>query len=274
MIFDNTILLSDIDGTLSGYDRKIVPANRDAIRYYTQNGGRFGVATGRTAHSAKRMIADIDVNCPCLVVNGGGIYDPARDEMLFACYLDHAAARLFNAVTDQVPGVGIEINNNGVLQCIRYSDRSREHIMYECGEFTQYTLADLPDDSRWFKALFTGKPEEIDRVEAICHELVTDRDPYYVIRSEPTLFEVLPTEANKGKSLVRLARMLSVPIENVFAIGDYYNDIDLLAAAGCSAAVGGAPQAVCAVTDYVTCPCQDGAVADFIAYIEQTINRR
>lgn len=273
MIFDGIVLLSDIDGTLATYDRVILPKNIEAIQYFTQNGGRFGVATGRTARSAARMISQINVNCPCLVVNGGGIYDPVEDKMLFSCYLDHSASRIFHKIIEKVPNIGVEINNNGVLQCVKYSPRSYEHVMYELGEFTQYTLLDIPENANWFKALFTGTPKEIDQVEILCRDLVRDEDPYYVIRSEPTLFELLPKEAKKGSSLVRLANILQVPIENMYAIGDYYNDLDLLSAAGFSAAVKGAPQEVIAVTDYVTCPCEEGAVADFISFIERRLKK-
>lgn len=269
MKFDGIVLLSDIDGTLATYDRTIVPANREAIRYFTENGGRFGVATGRTARSAKRITADLTINCPCPVVNGGGIYDMISDTMLFSCFLDHSAVRLFEPVAEAVPGVGIEINVNGRLQCIRYSDRSREHVTYELGSFTQYRLEQIPPDNCWYKALFTGTPEEIDAVEALCNSLIGPKDPYYAIRTESTLFEILPVEATKGKAVVRLSELLHIPVSQIYAIGDYYNDIDFLSAAGCSAAVAGAPPEVLAVTDYTACSCEEGAVADFIRFIEQ-----
>ena len=271
MIFDGIVLLSDIDGTLSTYERKIPQNNIDAIQYFTQNGGRFGVATGRTAFSAGKMIRHLAVNCPCIAVNGGAIYDYQTEQLLFAAYLDHSAAKLFAPVTKAVPGVGIEINVDGVLHCIQYSDRSKEHIMYERGEFTQYTFNDIPQNANWFKALFAASPEEIDKVEQLCSQLIEESDPFYVIRSEPTLFEILPKEASKGEGVRRLSEILSVPVANIYAIGDYYNDIDFLKAAGYSAAVSGAPKEVIAVTDTTVCSCNEGAIADFIRLIEQKI---
>ena len=271
MIFDGIVLLSDIDGTLATYDRTIPQVNLDALKYFTQNGGRFGIATGRTARSAQKMMENLPVNCPCIVVNGGGIYDPATDEMLFSCYLDHRALDLVFQIVASVQSVGVEINVDGILHCIKYSPRSEEHVRYELGSFTQYTLDDIPSDSNWYKALITGTPEEINQVEHLCGRIIPDGAPFYVIRSEPTLFEILPKEATKGEGVRRVSEYLGVPIQNIYAIGDFYNDIDLLKAAGYSAAVGGAPQEVIAVTDYITCSCEGGAVADFITYIEQKI---
>ncbi|MBR4868005.1 MAG: HAD family hydrolase [Clostridia bacterium] len=271
MIFDGIVLLSDIDGTLSTYERKIPQENIDAIEYFTKNGGRFGVATGRTAYSAGKMIRNLAVNCPCIAVNGGAIYDYQTQQLLFAAYLDHRATKLFTPVIDAVPGIGIEINVDGVLHCIKYSDRSREHIMYERGEFTQYALQDIPTNANWFKALFAATPKEIDKVEQLCNQIIGEDDPFYVIRTEPTLFEILPKDATKGEGVRRLSKLLSIPIENIYAIGDYYNDIDFLQAAGYSAAVSGAPKEVIAVTDTTVCSCNDGAIADFIRLIEQKI---
>ena len=271
MIFDGIVLLSDIDGTLATYDRTIPQKNIDVLNYFTQNGGRFGIATGRTARSAKKMMKNLPVNCPCIVVNGGGIYDPIADQMLYSCYLDHRALDLVFQIVAAEQGVGVEINVEGILHCVKYSPRSEEHVRYELGTFAQYTMDDIPDDSNWYKALITGTSEEIDRVELLCRKILPDGAPFYVIRSEPTLFEILPKEATKGEGVYRVANHLSVPIENIYAIGDYYNDIDLLKAAGYSAAVCGAPKEVIAVTDYTTCSCEAGAVADFIMYIEQKI---
>jgi len=271
MIFDGIVLLSDIDGTLATYDRVIQPKNIDAVRYFTENGGMFAVATGRTAHSARHMISQLSVNCPCITVNGAAIYDYVHEKMLHVTYLNHAATVLFEPIIQRYPEVGIEINVDGILKCVRYSVRSEEHIIYELGEFTQYSMEDIDKDSKWFKILFTGSKKLIDCVEELGKQLLTDDAPYYLVRSEPTLFEILPKGATKGDGVRFLSEYLSIPITNIYAIGDFYNDIEFLKAAGFSAAVKDAPDEVLAVTDYTTCSCQDGAVADFITFIEQKI---
>ena len=186
MIFDGIVLLSDIDGTLATYERKIPQKNKDAIAYFTENGGKFGIATGRTGHSARKMASQVAVNCPCLVVNGGVIFDYKKDVPLFSCYLDHCVTAFFHKIIEKIPNIGIEINNNGVLQCVKYSSHSYAHVMYEFGDFVQYTMDDIPKDSKWLKVLFTGDPEEIDRLTELCKELIAPNAPYYVVRSEKT----------------------------------------------------------------------------------------
>ena len=45
--FDGLLLASDFDDTLYGLDLRIPERNLEAIRYFTGEGGRFAVATGR-----------------------------------------------------------------------------------------------------------------------------------------------------------------------------------------------------------------------------------
>ena len=41
--FDGYLILSDMDGTLLGDDREISQQNREAVAYFTKNGGRFAL---------------------------------------------------------------------------------------------------------------------------------------------------------------------------------------------------------------------------------------
>ena len=58
------------------------------------------------------------------------------------------------------------------------------------------------------------------------------------------------------------------------AIGDFYNDVPMLRAAGISATVGDANDDIKELVDFVGGRCLDGAVADFIEYIENTVKEK
>ena len=57
-------------------------------------------------------------------------------------------------------------------------------------------------------------------------------------------------------------------MQNTAGIGDYYNDIDMLKAVGHSACCKQAPEQLHKMSEYVACHCNEGAVADFLDYIE------
>ena len=53
---------------------------------------------------------------------------------------------------------------------------------------------------------------------------------------------MLPEGSNKGETLGVLARMLKIALDKTFAIGDYYNDRELVRKAGCGALAANAPK--------------------------------
>ena len=70
-------------------------------------------------------------------------------------------------------------------------------------------------------------------------------------------YEIMPEGVSKGQALKDLCRYLKIPVENTIAIGDYFNDIELLQAAGRSVAVQNAPGEVQLVADEITSACLD-----------------
>jgi len=69
---------------------------------------------------------------------------------------------------------------------------------------------------------------------------------------------LVDAETNKGHGLREAAKLLDIKPENVVAIGDNFNDLDMFAAAGYSIAVGNAPEAVKAQVNYA-CGARFGA---------------
>ena len=273
LIFENTLLFSDIDGTLCTYDKKIPKRNLDAINRFKLLGGRFSVCTGRSALSLRRAVDVSVLNFPAIIFNGGGIYDYSKDEYIKDSSLSVDVTPFINEIFEKYPGVGLEVNVDNVLYCVKYSERSGRHILTENSEFKLYDMSDLPK-GRYKKVLFTGDSGDIDRLSADFLKRNDDGNDYYFLRSEPGLFELLPKDAKKGIAIKEISKMYRIPIGNIYAIGDYYNDATMLKAAGCSCAVFGAPAEITDIADYVSCPCNEGAVADFIDFIERRIRKQ
>ena len=63
---------------------------------------------------------------------------------------------------------------------------------------------------------------------------------------------MLAPEVSKGKALRALASHLGISLTEIMAIGDGTNDISLLDSVGLAIAMGGAPDKLKAVADYIT----------------------
>ena len=88
------------------------------------------------------------------------------------------------------------------------------------------------------------------------------------IRSERTLFEILPKGIGKGKAVEKLAEHLGLDICKTVAIGDYNNDISMFRAAGLGVAVSNACPDALAAADCITVSNEEHAVAKVIEDIE------
>lgn len=106
----------------------------------------------------------------------------------------------------------------------------------------------------------SGKPIERlnligpkEKIQEFLHRHnATLQENYYTIINEPTVFEVLHPESGKGKALKRLADILGLKKEEIMAIGDNANDVEMLETAGVSVAMGNGTPEVKAVSDFVT----------------------
>jgi len=87
-------------------------------------------------------------------------------------------------------------------------------------------------------------------------------------RPDPFSLQATHPQASKGLGLAYLARHLGIPREAVMAIGDYDNDVDMVAWAGLGVAVGNASPRLLAVADEIVPPFdEEGAAVAIERYI-------
>ncbi|SHI01831.1 hypothetical protein SAMN02745823_01932 [Sporobacter termitidis DSM 10068] len=258
------LLVTDLDGTLVTGKGAIPERNIAAIERFTGKGGRFAFATGRSVLGCEKFAARVPTNTPSIVYNGGGIYDFGEKKLLWSEFLPRDYDRIIKDVKTAFPDVGIEIYSGGHVYYINKNKYTKEHVAFQGITATDRDLDDMPADCN--KILFCG---ETDRLRALsAHvEAMGNAGCVYVF-SGPIYYEVLPEGISKGTTLKILAGLTGIGHDKIMSIGDYYNDLELLAASALSAAPSGAPDEVKSVADVVVCPCEDGAVADFIEYLE------
>ncbi|MBI1258806.1 MAG: HAD-IIB family hydrolase, partial [Chloroflexi bacterium] len=77
----------------------------------------------------------------------------------------------------------------------------------------------------------------------------------------PWMVEILPPGTSKGVALKQLLKDMKVNPENILAVGDAENDIEMLQLAGIGVAMGQAAQNVKDAADWVTTTCDEDGVA-------------
>lgn len=265
--FDGVLICTDLDGTLLKNDKSISKENRAAIEYFKAEGGYFTFITGRMPYYASDFYHAIKPNAPVGCINGGGLYDFAKQEYIWKQVLPREAAELVRAVDEALPTVGFQVSafyrsyfckDNNTM--VRFRQTTRQPDL-------RGNYAAIPEPMA--KVLFgTDVEEEIRQVERILrgHPLAENFD---FIRSEKALFEILPKGIGKGNAITKLAEHLDLDMNKTIAIGDYNNDISMFHAAKVGVAVANACPDALAAADHITVSNEEHAVAQIICDLEQ-----
>lgn len=271
-LFDGCLLACDVDGTLLTNDY-LPERNIEKIKYFVSEGGIFSLATGRTAGAVSAVTDKIDCISASVVANGSMIFDFQNDTAIYELSVPDSDKPIVKAVLDGCKTVGIEAHCGKRVLVLQKSGETDDHEKYE--NLDAFSL-DYDDALRynWNKVIYLFANEDESRVvkqiisrfehssQFVDTSAVIDgRRRYY--------FEHVPKGVSKAATLRLLCEKLNVKKGCCFAIGDYYNDLEMLKTADISAALADSPQDVKSVADTVVCDVKNGAVADFIDYLTE-----
>ncbi|MBQ1988611.1 MAG: HAD-IIB family hydrolase [Clostridia bacterium] len=275
-IFENCILASDIDNTLVA-DGYINPRNVEKIDYFIKEGGIFSLATGRGAGAISIVLDTLKDVTISIVANGCLIYDYKNKKPLYEACISKEDYKVADFVCNCGLNVGCEIHCGADAYTLKRTSEVDDHQRYEDFTAEDKTYAEL-SAFNWNKVIFMFDSFE-DRTKL---EKMLENESFSCDFIETTVeldgrarpyFEVVPKGISKATAIIKLAEILNAPKGNIFAIGDYYNDLEMLKAADISAVTADSPEDIKEIADYITVSCKDGAVADFIDYLTNKFMR-
>lgn len=262
---EETLLLSDLDGTLFQSDGAVSRENREAIEAYIAAGGMFAIATGRDPHNALTFIGDLPQNAPAVVINGCGVFDFARDEFLHGWHLDmeRITPYLYELMA-AFPDMELQAYTDiGIRYCTpRETANAQLMAMHEPCVFT--TLEALA--GRSFFKFFLYAPEE--RETALMAHLRAGEEAG-LFRHVPgttdvggaiTYHEMLPRDVSKGTAVRYLRQLPALRGRTILAVGDFWNDYELLEEADIAVAPANAIDEIKAICRFTTVSHNDHAI--------------
>jgi Cof subfamily protein (haloacid dehalogenase superfamily) len=261
---EGILLISDMDGTLITKDFHLPKRNAIAIERFIKKGGSFSVATGRPEYALVKYLDTVKLNAPAIVYNGSVIYDINTNKTVWYACLPQILRKTLKIIMDEFTDIGVEIYAKGCVYIVRQNEWTKNHVI---NESLNHKITDVESTPiEWYKLLFACDNKRLQEVYEFTKTQVFDG--FYFVFTNVMFLEVLPVGVSKGSALQKLAEMLGIMHNNIVAIGDYYNDIEILTAAGLGVVVKGAPDEVLAVANLTVGSCECGAVADTIEYLE------
>ncbi len=267
------LVVLDIDGTIAGEDNQVSPAVKDAVKAVQAKGIPVAIATGRMYCSALRFHQAIGSTLPLASYQGALIKDPSTDETHQHLPVSREAATRLLDYFDQVDQ---QMESNHPLSVHFYiEDRlyvreiSEETQAYaERSGITPIAVGDL-------RTTLDREPTKIlalsEDTRLIDHVLFSLRQRYtpaelYFTKSVATFFEAANPQVNKGAAVKYFAEtMLGLDPSQVMAVGDNFNDVEMLSYAGVGVAMGNAPPEVQAFANWIAPDVEQDGVAAAIA---------
>lgn len=257
-------LVSDLDGTIVPISGIVSQKNIDAINKFQQLGGSFAVATGRSPNAAKNILETLGVDGIIIANNGALIYDIKNQKSLWCKYLNESYKKVVAYAKKNYPNVGIElITDKSEYFIASKNERTSEIVRGSSFSSNYVEEKDYPNNC--CKVLFVPNEDEFRPfVEDMLKQGFSNME---FVESGGNCFEMMAGGISKGYPFERLVGFYGKELANSAAIGDFYNDIEMLEKAAIGAAVGNAVDEAKKVANIIVKSCEEDGLADFIDYL-------
>lgn len=268
--YSEWLIVSDIDGTLNNKLRRTPRVNIEAIDSFVHGyKGHFTLASARSVPSMRPHYLNLpDVKTPAIILNGAGIYDYQKEEMMWFNPIKESAVEIIREAMKKFPFLEVGVFCSDMIYLVRPRIMSEVMMMIDRLPFKRFRTIDDVPKGNWGKVICFCPFGQTKTIRKFFSERIGEE--HYIIDTGPVSFDLVDKNTNKGYAVGVLSSMLGIDKENISAIGDYYNDWDMLKSVSHPACAGQAPEDIKKICEFVACHCNKGAVADLINYIKKT----
>lgn len=253
---NNYQLLSlDMDGTLLNSAKQIPPETTAAIQELMKRGVEVVVGTGRGLAELADYRDALKGMHYGLLVSGGLLYDFQQEKPLTLHALSlEQCQRLLEAAAKEDAMVHILTVHNSA---------AREQDIFHMDDFSMGVYQDMYericDRQENLAHYIQEHAGEILKIN-LYHRSTASRERsrerlaglgMNLVLAERTGLEASPAGITKASGLKELCELLSIPLVATVAVGDAPNDLEILQAAGLSAAMGNADDSIKEICDVV-----------------------
>ena len=265
------LIVIDIDGTLLTPEGSITACSLEAVQAAQQARIAVTLATARRYCNTAMIANELALKTPLIVYDGAIIIQHPHTAILHK--------HLLPACVGQ-QAVDILIRHN-IQPVVHPFNGTQEEIWTGPSAFdnpwvdTYFASAPMQVHRMPFETLCTGHPDPIRVVAFASEEIIHTLLPEVVaLECSWTItrrgnygsaeLAIMNPSCSKASGVIELARYLNVPLEQIMAIGDNNNDIEMLQTVGWGVAMGQASEAVKSAARAVTASNREDGVAQAI----------
>lgn len=251
----------DLDGTLLTEEKVVPSENANVLRSLSDKGIEIVIATGRRYWSARHFVSQIGLKLMVVANNGSILRNMKDDSLVLQKYLDKSD---FHTLIKE----GRERNLYPVIHADHFDEGY--DIMIELDrqdeKYSSY-LYDIPDrykkiedlllyeDPRVLSVVFPGELNELKEFYDTLNKSYYGKYCSHILTSLSKvgpILEIMGPLGSKWKTLFDYTREKGISKEEIIAIGDDDNDIEMIKKAGLGIGMKNASPGVKQVADIIT----------------------
>ena len=244
------LLALDLDDTLLTPEGTVSQESRRALHMLSTRGVFVTIATGRMYSSAVQIARELDLDVPLITYQGALIKTTESGKVLRSLHMPAELAREVLLFFEAAPvHINLYVDDQLLVREINdIAENYASHVKVSVKAVGQ--LSALPLEN-------VVKIVAISNADYISSELLPLAKRLFgeqltVNTSRPHFLEIGHRLATKSSALEYLGESLGITRQEMMAIGDGQNDIDMIEYAGIGVAMGNAEAEVLAIADFIT----------------------
>jgi len=237
----------DLDGTLLNSRREISEGNRRALLRAVERDVQVVIVTGRRFHSALPLVSQI----PCvvnLITSNGALIASSSGEVLHRDFLPQQAARdVLEAVREFRPYSVAIFHIPGYGQVTMQDNAASDGPVHWYTQNSPHCLRLVPDleaalDTDPIQVMIGGPPSRIEPAETLLESFPVRSSVHVTwtkyLTTNISILDVLNRGCSKGRALKIWAEKCGIEPHEIMALGDNFNDLEMLQYAGLPVLMG------------------------------------
>lgn len=243
------LIAIDVDDTLLTDDLIVTDGTRNAMEAAIAAGVTVTLATGRMFASAQKIARQINLNVPIITYQGALVKTLLDGQVLYERNVPtDAALELHDYCVKH--GLHLQLYVDDELYGTEDNDKIKAY-----SRLSNIPYRIEPDFGKLItkpmnKMLVIDDPDRLDAIALELAPLLGDR--MHITKSKAHYLEFMHKEGTKGHALQFMARHLGCTMDQTIAMGDAWNDREMIQAAGLGVAMGNSIEALKEIADYVT----------------------
>ncbi len=267
---DKKMVALDIDGTLVDERGKLTPRTAETVRQVKGLGIKVVLATGRRFVSCRDIIDELEIDLPVVTHNGALVLSPCGKDVLNSIPLDKRwLPRMVREMEEQDIDYYLHSLDN-ILFCREPKmEWGEKHLKANEDLVERFNISSFPDRP-FHRIMAVGSYEEIHSFLQKGIENQNGYSRHIFFRSEYNkmdIVELLHPKATKASGLKFVAKNLGINPEEIVAVGDETNDLEMVEWAGLGVAMGNGVAQLKKVADLVCGSNDEEGLADLLEEI-------